>query len=215
MATKPRQRHIAFRCPECTSAVVGLVGKFALAADMLRLKCSCDKPTSLDINTTEEGKVRLSVPCLFCKQSHSYSVSDGVFFDRDLTLLSCPYSGMDITVIGDEEGVERELVRTEEEIRRLLVGFEAEQISDIQPEEMHEDEILPDPTVYDTLRFVVKDLEDEGKISCPCKEGSYDIRFTDSGMQVFCERCGASCELAAATPALAEEYLSLDSLTLK
>ena len=41
-------------------------------------------------------------------------------------------------------------------------------------EDMTEGEILPDPAVYDTLRFVVKDLEAEGKIDCPCHSGCYD-----------------------------------------
>ena len=215
MLLQPKQRNIAFRCPECTTTVLGIVGKFALAADMLRLKCSCDEPSALDIKTTNDGKIRLSVPCIFCKQNHSYVVSEAVFFDRDTFLLNCPYTGMDIAFIGDEESIDRELRRTEDEIRRLIASFEAEEISDIQPEEMHEDEILPDPSVYDTVRFVVKDLEEEGRIHCPCKEGTYDVRFTESGMQVYCERCGASCDLDAVTPALAEEYLSLDSLTLK
>lgn len=215
MLINPKKRNIAFRCPECTSTVMGIVGKFTLAADMIRLKCSCEEPTSLEIKTTNDSKIRLSVPCIFCKQSHSYVVSEGVFFDRDKFLLNCPYAGMDIAFLGDEEDINRELVRTEEEIRRLMSSLEAEDISDIQPCDMNDDEILPDPSVYDTIRFVVKDLEDEGRISCPCKNGEYDIRFTDKGMQVYCLKCGATRDLECTTPALCEEYLSLDSLELK
>ncbi len=215
MVITPKQRNIAYRCPECTSAVFGIVGKFALKADMLRLKCSCDKPSALDINITNEGKIRLSVPCLFCKQNHNYVVSEGVFFDRELFLLNCPYTGMDIAFIGEEDKIESELKRTEEEIARLLTSFEAEDISDIQPEDMREEEILPDPAVYDTLRFVVKNLEDEGQIKCLCDDGRYDLRFADDGIEVFCEHCGASYTFRAATPALAEEYLSIDDLKLK
>ncbi len=215
MLLKQKQRNIAFRCPECTSAIFGIVGKFALSADMLRIKCSCDKPSALDIKTTNDGKIRLSVPCIFCKQNHSYVVSEPVFFDRETFLLNCPYTGMDIAFIGDEESLECELRRTEEEIRRLITSFEADDISDIQPEEMHEDEILPDPAVYDTIRFVVKDLEEEGRIHCPCGKGTYDIRFTEGGIQVYCETCGATRELNCVTPSLVLEYLSLDSLTLE
>lgn len=215
MVIKPKQRNIAYRCPECASSIFGIVGKFALSANMLRLKCSCDKPSALDINITNDGKIRLSVPCLFCKQNHNYVVSEPVFFDRDLFLLNCPYTGMDIAFIGEEERINAELKRTEEEIRRLMASFEAEELSDIQPEEMRDDEILPDPAVYDTLRFVVKDLEDEGKVKCLCDMGSYDLRFTDGGIEVFCERCGASYLFSATTPSLAEEYLNIDELKLK
>ncbi|MBQ8320852.1 MAG: hypothetical protein IJX92_00625 [Clostridia bacterium] len=215
MIIQPKQRNIAYRCPECASSIFGIVGKFALSADMLRLKCSCDKGSALDINKTNDGKIRLSVPCLFCKQNHSYVVSESVFFDRDKFLLNCPYTGMDIAFIGDEQTVNSELARTEEEIRRLMAGFEAEDISELQPEDMNEDEILPDPAVYDTLRFLVKDLEAEGKLECLCNEGSYELRFCDGGVQVYCERCGATYTFGATTPALAEEYLNIDYLKLK
>ncbi len=215
MVIKPKQRNIAYRCPECTSSVFGIVGKFALKADMLRLKCSCDNPSALDINITNDGKIRLSVPCIFCKQSHNYVVSESVFFDRDLFLLNCPYTGMDIAFIGEEKMIEPELRRTEDEITRLLMSFEAEELSDIQPEDMNDDEILPDPAVYDTLRFVVKDLEEEGRVHCLCNNSKYDLRFTDDGIQVYCENCGGSYNFHATTPAIAEEYLNISELRLK
>ena len=215
MAVIPKQRNIAYRCPGCGAAVIGLVGKFALHANMLRLKCSCGEDLSLDINITGDEKVRLSVPCLFCRQNHSYLVSESIFFNKDKFLLNCPYSGMDIAFIGEEETIGGELKRTEEEIRRLMASLEAEELSDIQPQEMKDEEILPDPAVYDTLRFVVKDLESEGRVHCPCGEGKYDLRFTDSGMQVWCDNCGASFDFNVSSPTLAEEYLGLDEITLK
>ena len=70
----------------------------------------------------------------------------------------------------------------------LMASLEAEELSDIQPQDMAETEILPDPAVYDTLRFILKDLEAEGKVQCPCGEGPYDLRFTQDGMQAYCER---------------------------
>ena len=215
MAVLPKQRHIAYRCPDCGSAVVGLVGRFALSANMLRLKCSCGSEHSLDVTLSAGEKIRLSTPCLFCKQNHSYTVSESLFFDKDRFLLNCPYAGMDIAFIGDEDVVNGEIVRTGEELNALMKNLEAEELSDLQPQEMSEEEILPDPAVYDTLRFVVKDLEEDGKVKCPCGEGPYDLRFTSSGMQVWCENCGASFDFAVSSPTIAEEYLDLDSITLK
>ena len=214
MAYIPKQRNIAYRCPGCGSAVIGLVGKFALHANMLRLKCSCGDEQSLDI-TMADGKIRRSVPCLFCRQNHSYVVSESLFFENDRFLLNCPYSNMDIAIIGDEETVNQELARTEAELNMLMKNLEAEELSDIQPEDMPEAEILPDPAVYDIVRFVVKDLESEGKVDCPCHEGSYDLRFCDEGIQVYCEKCGATYTFRASSPSIAEEYLSLKSITLK
>lgn len=215
MVLQPKQRNIAYRCPDCGTAVIGLVGKFALHANMLRLKCSCADSASLDVTLAKDGKIRLSVPCLFCRQNHSYVVSESLFFDKEKFLLNCPYSGMDIAFIGGEETINEELARTEKELNMLMASLEAEELSDIQPQDMPEAEILPDPAVYDTLRFVLKDLEAEGRVKCPCGDGKYDLRFIEGGIQAYCENCGASHDFSATSPSMAEEYLSLDEIILK
>jgi RNase P subunit RPR2 len=179
----------------------------------LRIKCSCNG-SALDVNITNDGKIRLSVPCLFCKQNHSFVVSQSIFFGKDRFLLNCPYSNMDIAFIGDKEKIDAELTRSAEELARLLQNLEAESIKDMQPIDLDEDEVLPDPAIYDSIRFLIKELEAEGKIDCPCHSGEYDIRFSRDGVEVFCPRCGAVHNFPAASPSAAEEYLSVDSLTL-
>ena len=215
MDRKQKQRNIAYRCPECASSIFGILGKFALSAGMLRLKCSCESSPALDILPTSDGKIKLSVPCLFCKENHGYVLSEALLFERESFNLSCPYSGMDIAFIGSEEKIQPELSRTEDEIRRMLASFEAEEISDIQPKDMGEDEVLPDPAAYDVLRFLLKDLESDGRVKCLCNDGRYDLRFTDSGIQACCESCGATYTFPVTSAVLAEEYLSTDELILK
>ena len=214
MVITPKETHIAYRCPHCGDLIYGFVGKFALAAGMVRLKCSCGE-SYLDATATQDGKMRLSVPCLFCKQNHNYTVSQSIFFGRDIFLLNCPYSNMDICFIGDKDKCDIEAERTEKELQRLLLDLEAEELKDIQPQDVDEEEILPDPAVYDTLRFVVKDLEAEGRVKCPCSDGRYELRFVDNGVEVYCENCGASYTFTATSPSVAEEYLDIDSLELK
>ena len=208
-----RKTHIAYRCPACGEPVYGIAGRFALHAEMLRLKCPCGA-SSLDIHMEPGGKVRLSVPCIFCKQNHTYTVSQSIFFDRDRFLLSCPYAGMDIAFFGDEDKIMPEIDRTGAELEELLRNLEAEKLSDIQPQDMDDDEILPDPEVYDIVRFLVRELEADGKIDCPCHSGHYEFRFTDGGVQVYCPECGAAHEFAADSVAAAREYLDTDELQL-
>lgn len=205
--------HIAYRCPECGTVIYGFVGKFALSANLLRIKCSCGH-SALDINVTNDGKIRLSVPCVFCKQNHNYVVSQSIFFGRDLFLLNCPYANMDICFMGEKEKIEKETERNANELTALLKNLEAESVKDIQPRDMDEDEILPDPQIYDTVRFLIKDLEDEGKIDCPCHRGDYDLRFVKDGIQVFCPDCGAEHIFNTEAVCASEEYLNIDSLTL-
>lgn len=208
------QTHIAYRCPECGTVIYGFVGKFALSANLLRIKCSCGH-SALDINITNDGKIRISAPCLFCKQNHNFIVSQSIFFGRDVFLLNCPYANMDICFIGSKEKIDGELSRSQAELERLLSDLEAESIKDVQPTDLDEEEILPDPTIYDMIRFLVKELEEDEKIECPCHSGSYDIRFCSEGIEVFCTECGARYIFNTAAASASEEYLSLDSLNLE
>ncbi len=214
MIKSPPNTHVAYRCPSCGTTIYGFVGKFALKANMLRIKCPCGN-SQMDITITNDEKIRLSVPCIFCAQNHSYVVSQSIFFERDLFLLACPYSNMDIAFIGDKEKTDGELERTQGELEALLTSLEAENLSDIQPQDMEEDEILPDAHLYDIVRFVVKDLEAEGKVDCPCHSGSYELRYAEGGIEVYCPVCNATQLFTPPSLSGAEEYIKIDSIQLK
>ncbi len=210
---KAVRNHISYRCPECGVATVGLLGGLTAVTDLLRLKCECGG-SALDIKKQSDGKVHLSVPCVYCKDQHGYNLSNEVVLRPELTRLGCPFSGMDIAFIGEGEAISGELQRTADELSRIMASLDAEELKDIQPQDMSEDEYPPDPAIFDVLNFVVKDLEAEGQIVCPCNAGRYSLRFTDDGMQVYCEECGATYDFHARSVSVAEEYLSLDSITL-
>ena len=209
-----KRTQIAYRCPECAVMTVGFLGGLSSVSDMLRLKCSCGE-ASLDIKKLPDGKIGLSVPCVYCKSNHSYTVSPEIMQRDKLTRLNCPYSGMGILFIGDEESVSAESEKSAEELSRIMASLEAEDVSDIQPEDVSEDSVPPDPAIFDTFNFLLRDLESDSAVKCPCPDGEYDLRFTDDGMQVFCKKCGASRDFYAKTAASAEEYLTLDEIILK
>ena len=209
-----RRTQIAYRCPDCATATVGFLGGLGAVSDMLRLKCSCGE-SAMDIKNQNDGKVNMSVPCVYCKSNHTFVVSSEIMQREELTKFSCPYSGMGIAFIGDEESVAAEVEKSAEELLRIMTSLEAETVSDIQPQDVGEDSMPPDPAIYDTLNFVLRDLEAEGEVHCPCKSGSYDLRFTDDGMQIWCKNCGATYDFYAKSVSVAEEYLTIDSITLK
>lgn len=208
----PKKNHIAYRCPDCGTVILGMIGR--LHADMLRIKCPCGK-SAMQVHLGEDKKVRFGVPCVFCKQNHSYVVSESIVFDRDRFSLACPYSRMDILFLGEENNVSEDVAKAEDALTSLLKNLEAEELSDIQPIPMNDEEILPDPEVYDIVRFLVRELEADGAIDCPCHGGRYEFRFTDSGVEVYCEDCGASYVFPAESVAVAREYLDVKQLQLK
>ena len=209
-----KRKQIAYRCPDCGYATVGFIGGLTAISDMLRLKCECGA-SALDISKRQDGKIHLSVPCVYCKDTHGYNVSRDLVLRDDVTKLPCPFSGMDIAIFADEEKLPAELSRTAEELVRIMGSLEAEELSDIQPTDVDGDENVPDPAIYDSINLLLRELEADGAVKCPCSNGGYDLRFTESGIQIYCVSCGASHTFHATSAAMAEEYLSLDDLTLK
>ena len=212
--TPVRKNRIAYRCPDCGVATLGLLGALTSVSDMLRIKCECGGP-ALDVQKLRDGKIHLSIPCVYCKTQHGYVLHDDIASRGELTMLACPYSNMDIAFIGSDEDISPELTRTADELARVLVSLEAETLADIQPMDIDEDAALPEPQVFDAINFIVRDLEDAGNITCPCKNGKYELRFCEEGIQVFCENCGAAYTFYAKGASAAEEYLSLDAIELK
>ncbi len=213
MNKKTTGQQIAYRCPECGVACVGFLGALSSVSDMLRLKCECEGD-ALEVIKEERGRVKLNVPCVFCKDKHTYILSSDILAREQLTSIACPHSNHDILFIGSAEDISPALERSASELSLILSSFEADELSDIQPQDIDTDTAPPDPGVFDVINFVVRDLEATGELTCPCKEGPYEVRFTEDGAEVVCSRCGASYVFFARSAASAESYLSIDSIKL-
>lgn len=212
--SKREPRHIAYRCPKCGTAVRGLLGSFAAKADLLKLKCpEGDSELSLSLSPDRE-RIRISTPCLFCGQSHSFTVSRRVVLGDEPFLLNCPYTNMDVCFLGSENEVDASLERADGELGQLLAEMGLESMRELQPIDLEESELLPDPRIYDVVRYLVKELEAEGAIDCPCHGGEYEIAISDGGILVYCPACRASHLFKTDSVAAAEAFLSLDRLEL-
>ena len=235
MIIEPKKTAVAYRCPDCGAGVMSAVDVFSLSADRVRLKCSdpecpsrqgenaSDANRHLDVIAVkdgEEGKVRLIVPCIFCGKPHIFTVNTSLFFGRELFVLSCPHSGINICFIGQTEHVKAELARSELELLDLL---EEQGISDIRDFDADK-AALPDPQVYEIVMFVIHDLAAEGKLFCRCEkrnedvngdEGDYSAEITEGGVLVRCNKCGAQKLIATDSLIRAHDFLNCDSLTLE
>lgn len=214
MVLEKKQTTVAYRCPKCGVGIMSFVDAFKLNADMIKLKCDC-KGSDLTIQKESDGKIRLSVPCIFCPKPHSYLLNPTIFYGKDNFYLSCPYTDFNIGFIGEVNHVKADLAKTELE---LLDIMEKSGIKDFSPfQEANEDE-LPDPEIQSIVRFVVGELEADGKIHCKCKdsyEGKYETIITNDGILVKCKDCG--CERLVPTDNYlgAHTFLYTDDLYLE
>ena len=212
MVLESKQTTVAYRCPHCGAGVLSAVGLFSLSADMVKLKCDCGH-SEMTVVQCRDGKVRLTVPCIFCPNPHVFTVSRSLFYGKELFVLPCPYSDVNICIIGEINRVKAELARTELE---LLDIMEENGISDFSVLHQDEQSVLTDPQIFDIVMFVIHDLEAEGKITCRCPDGDgeYEAEVLDDAIRVSCTKCGAERLIPTDSCLGAHAFLNCDSLHL-
>ncbi len=212
MVLENKQTTVAYRCPSCGSGVMSVVDAFRLSADMVKLKCECGK-SEMSMVRTGDGKIRFTVPCMLCPNPHNFTVSTSLFFGKDLFVLPCPYSDINIAMMGNIDHVKAEMSRTELELLDMLEQSGIESFDDIRSEQY-----LTDPQILEIVSYMIKELDEEGKIYCRCPEdteGDYELEMTREGLKVSCRRCGATKTVPTNSLIQANEFLNADSLTLE
>lgn len=214
MVLESKQTTLAYRCPHCGAGVMSAVSMFHLKGSMIRLKCDCGKSV-MEATPTKDGKVHLTVPCIICPNPHRFTVSESIFFGKELFALPCPYSDINICVMGETNHVKAELSRTE---LQLLDLMEKSGISNFESLHEEAEKHVTDPQVLEIVLFVVRDLDEEGKIKCRCAEGEereYDAEILPEGVRVTCKKCGATKLLPTDSLLDAHDFLNCDSLELE
>ena len=212
MVLESKQTTVAYRCPSCGSGVMSAVDAFKLSADMVKLKCTCGK-SEMSMVRTNDGKIRFSVPCILCPKPHNFTVSTSLFFGKELFVLPCPYSDVNIAMMGDTNHVKAELSRTELQLLDMLEESGLQSFDSI-----HGESYLSDPQVLQIIEYTIKELDEEGKIFCKCpegKQGSYELEFTNEGIVISCTECGATKTEAIAklTPPATTEAITTEEVT--
>ena len=212
MVLETKKSTVAFRCPVCGGGVMSVVDTFRLSADMVKLKCECGGSEMVMVKTGD-GKVRFTVPCMLCPKPHNFTVSTNLFFDKELFVLPCPYSDLNVAMMGESNHVKAELSRTELKLLDMLEESGAQSL-----DVFHSEQYLTDPQVLEIVSYMIKELDEEGKLYCRCTddtEGDYELEMTAEGLKVSCRRCGASKTVPTNSLIQANEFLNADSLTLE
>lgn len=197
MIIQPKETAIAYRCPECGSTVHSVVGVFALSGDRIKLKCSCGG-SELLIENTQDGKMRFTVPCIFCPHPHNFLISRKTVLSRELFTIPCGLAGYDICFMGREDKVREAVEQSDKELYEEISAEEIRELKDKNSSESYYDEHIADMLVY-----VFGELCEEGKIHCKCEDGGdFLCEKTGESVRISCKKCGASFEAEAEeTPA--------------
>lgn len=216
MILNSRETCIAYRCPYCGGGIKSLVGVFSISGDMKKLKCSCGA-SELSINRTKDDKLRISVPCLVCGGEHSFQISSKLFFEKELFVYPCPYSAVELVFIGTEAAVSAALEKSEEELLKMLKEMGVEDLDSLHGDmdSLEEEDTPCDPSIFDTVMFVIKDLIETDSISCCCDEKDFGVAISDDHVKVYCRSCGAAKDIPTDSELAARAFLEIDSLKLE
>ena len=210
MILHQKQTVLAYRCPKCGYTTTGIVGSFALNADMFRLKCDCGQSEAL-VSKTHDDKIRVTVPCIVCPKPHTYLVNSSLFFEKDVFILGCTAYGVDLCFIGDEQRVSDAICESNEVLLELL-GDESS-FEDLK--KVNEEKDLTDPQVLEIVMFVIHDLAEAGEIECRCEDGGeYDVEIHDDCVVIRCKKCGAQARISTTSVGEANDFLRLEHLKL-
>lgn len=195
------KRTIGYICPVCGKAVVVERTAFQLAAGDSVLPCPCGK-SELSIRQLGD-RCELTVPCLFCAKDHRAVCANDALLHQKLLALSCPASGLNCCLIGEEAEVFRAMEKLEAAVDKLRLDDQTEQRGAFLNE-----------TVMGEVLAELKDIAARGGVSCGCGSTDYGVKVGYSSVDVVCARCGAVLRLPAATPDDLEGVCARYTLTI-
>ena len=220
MVLKNKETTIAYRCPHCGAGVMSALDIFTLSAPLIKLKCDCGG-SEMTVVKQNDGKIRLSVPCLFCPSPHNFLVSSKIFFGENEFFLQCPYSDMDICFLGDMDHVKANLARGELKLMELMEEYGISDIAKFKEANTADEDEALDSEHTQNVIFVLSELEEEGKIFCKC-EHKDSVDSEKYGFEVFsdcvlvkCRDCGASRKIPTDNSLNMHAFLDADSLHLE
>lgn len=198
---------IASRCPECGAIIAERISIFSISGGQHIIKCKICGKSHMTISLSADGKVRLSVPCLVCPHPHPYTLASANFFMRELFILQCSYSGLDICFIGSEEKVDEALKLSAKQLKEL---FDEQNDAEVSNNFLNAD-------VMQEVMYAVEELAITNRIrcSCSCGEPNLAIIVDYDKVHLSCKDCGCKKTLYASEASDAESLSALKSLTLE
>ncbi|MBQ7793342.1 MAG: hypothetical protein IJ366_02370 [Clostridia bacterium] len=181
---------IAYICPYCGRLTKRNITLFDLPPEGACFYCG-DEACGECVLTVrhKKDKYLFEVACTACDDRHKFTLKHSGFWKKQLAVLSCPQTMVDIMFIGEDECIDRELAKQNAMYR------EAEE----------EIRSTPEIGIYFEIIRVVNELSKEGGISCGvCGRKNFDIELDDSGVRITCRDCRAEAVVGITADSLME-----------
>ena len=194
------KRTLAYICPSCHQSVIVERSVFQLAASANELPCPCGK-SALKVEMMGD-RVKLTVPCLFCKTEHTVTCPTHAFLHEKALAFSCSASGLDCCYVGEEGPVFAAVRRLEEAVDKL-------------EHDAGEKGAFLDELVMHEVLSELKEIAQRGGVSCTCGSGEWRLQVNYSSVDLICGRCGRAMRIPAATASDIEDICCKDRLIIR
>ena len=122
---KAKDTTVGYHCPFCGMAILNNINIFSMNGNLIKMKCVCGA-SELEVHMLKDNRFRLTVPCILCPDSHSFTLSSDTFFKKDLFAFTCKFTAINICFIGRDDKVYDALKKNEEELTALFAAYEEE-----------------------------------------------------------------------------------------
>lgn len=146
---KDRDTTIGYHCPFCGMSILNNINIFSMTGNMIKIKCVCGG-SELEVQIMKNNKYKITVPCILCPNSHSFTLSSGAFFQKDLFAFSCKFTAINICFIGKGNKVYEALKKNEEELMKTFAAYEEEYNRNLDGMETEDDLYFDDGGDYDS-----------------------------------------------------------------
>ena len=192
---------IAARCSECAGVIETELSVFSLSGDGVKAACPHCGASALELKLSQDGKVRLSVPCVACPHPHPFTLSAQSMFTKDLFILQCSFTRLDICFMGKKELVHEALEKNGEELRAMM----ADEDSDGEPDR---------EAVTQNMKLILSFIEEcakNGKLLCRCRDGKVvpgvEVEIGEDSVGLVCKECGRRKTISALDADALDELL--------
>ncbi len=191
---------IAYICPYCGRLTERDITLFDLPASGAVFCCSekgCQEPIISVVH--KKDKYVFEVLCTVCDDRHKFTINRQGFWRKELLVLTCPQTTVDIMFAGNKERITEELKKQTELYREAEAEISAS----------------PMLSIYFDIIGAVNNIAKNSKISCSkCESKSFDIELDDSGVRITCRDCSAETVVPISTQSL-NKLLQTGTLVLE
>lgn len=175
------KRIVAYICPFCSNISSKALSIFNFSGkDKIQLICPTHGCHETCVYITQKNqKYKLDITCPLCGETHSYTISKEVFWNKPLITYKCPAAGIDIFFVGEKKEVEKTL----------------DENSDMYSDVIDDMDDDSDDDSFNLLYAIIERLhilKDSHKISCVCGGRDTELNVINGNILLTCSHCKKS-----------------------